>query len=195
MSIVPKGFQNIGYYLVEPITPPACFDLSCKRLLSLSDCIANIYPRQAESLSPQMVKLAEEARFSPAERRFARLKDALAFYKEFSERADGLRIVAQFAAKDIAEKSILKENPICLCGENLEPKMLLGGEILGFDGGLHSYLCNGLDQDLRKKFAMRWNSWGLIENSYVEMRTFAAFIQGQGEPVDWLPYLLFDYTP
>ena len=37
MGIVPKGFQNIGYYLVEPIIPPACFDLPCKRLLSLSE--------------------------------------------------------------------------------------------------------------------------------------------------------------
>ena len=194
MSIVPKGFQNIGYYLVEPIIPPACFDLPCKRLLSLSDCIANIYPPQAESLSPRMMKLAEEARFSPAESRFSRLKDALVFYKEFSEKADGLRIVGQFAAKDIAGRFI-SENGFCPCEENLEPKMLLGGEILGFDGGLHSYLCNGLDKDLRKKFAIQWNGWGLIENSYEEMRTFAAFIQGQGEPVDWLPYLLFDYTP
>ena len=194
MGIVPKGFQNIGYYLVEPIIPPACFDLPCKRLLSLGDCIANIYPPQTEDLSPRMMKLAEEARFSPAESRFSRLKDALVFYKEFSEKADGLRIVGQFAAKDIAGRFI-SENDFCPCEENLEPKMLLGGEILGFDGGLHSYLCNGLDKNLRERFAIRWNGWGLIENSYEEMRTFAAFIQGQGEPVDWLPYLLFDYTP
>ncbi len=194
MGIVPKGFQNIGYYLVEPIIPPACFDLPCKRLLSLSDCIANIYPPQTEDLSPRMMKLAEEARFSPAESRFSRLKDALVFYKEFSEKADGLRIVGQFAAKDIAGRFI-SENGFCPCEENLEPKMLLGGEILGFDGGLHSYLCNGLDKNLRERFAIRWNGWGLIESSYEEMRTFAAFIQGQGEPVDWLPYLLFDYTP
>ena len=194
MGIVPKGFQNIGYYLVEPIIPPACFDLPCKRLLSLSDCIANIYPPQTEDLSPRMMKLAEEARFSPAESRFSRLKDVLVFYKEFSEKADGLRIVGQFAAKDIAGRFI-SENDFCPCEENLEPKMLLGGEILGFDGGLHSYLCNGLDKNLRERFAIRWNGWGLIENSYEEMRTFAAFIQGQGEPVDWLPYLLFDYTP
>ena len=140
MGIVPKGFQNIGYYLVEPIIPPACFDLPCKRLLSLSDCIANIYPPQTEDLSPRMMKLAEEARFSPAESRFSRLKDALVFYKEFSEKADGLRIVGQFAAKDIAGRFI-SENGFCPCEENLEPKMLLGGEILGFDGGLHSYLC------------------------------------------------------
>ena len=116
------------------------------------------------------------------------------FYKEFSEKADGLRIVGQFAAKDIAVRFI-SENGFCPCEENLEPKMLLGGEILGFDGGLHSYLCNGLDKNLRERFAIRWNGWGLIESSYEEMRTFAAFIQGQGEPVDWLPYLLFDYTP
>lgn len=194
MGIVPSGFQNIGYYLVEPIIPPACFDLPCKRLLSLSDCIANIYPPQTEDLSPRMMKLAEEARFSPAENRFSRLKDALVFYKEFSEKADGLRIVGQFAAKDIAGRFI-SENGFCPCEENLVPKMLLGGEILGFDGGLHSYLCNGLDKNLRERFAIRWNGWGLIESSYEEMRTFAAFIQGQGEPVDWLPYLLFDYTP
>lgn len=191
---MPKGFQNIGYYLVEPVIPPACFDLPCKRLLSLSDCIANIYPPQTENLSPRMMKLAEEARFSPAESRFSRLKDALAFYKEFSEKADGLRIVGQFAAKDIAGRFI-SENDFCPCEENLEPKMLLGGEILGFDVGLHSYLCNGLDKNLREEFAIRWNGWGLIKNSYEEMRTFAAFIQSQGEPVDWLPYLLFDYTP
>lgn len=195
MSIVPKGFQNIGYYLVEPITPPACFDLACNKLLSLSDCIANIYPPQAESLSPRMMKLAEDARFLSAESRFPRLKDALLVYKEYSEKADGLRIVGRFAAKDIARRVISEENSFCLCGENLEPKIFLGGEILGFDGGLHSYLCNGLDKVLRKKFAIRWNGWGLIENSYEEMRTFAAFIQGQGEPIDWLPYLLFDYTP
>ena len=122
------------------------------------------------------------------------MKDALEFYKEFSEKADGLRIVGQFVAKDIAGRFI-SENDFCLCGENLEPKMLLGGEILGFDGGLHSYLCNGLDKNLREEFAIRWNGWGLIENSYEELRTFAAFIQGQGEPAEWLPYLLFDYTP
>ena len=194
MSIVPKGFQNIGYYLVEPIIPPACFDLPCKRLLSLSDCIANIYPPQTEDLSPRMMKLAEDARFLSAESRFSRLKDALLVYKEYSEKADGLRIVGRFAAKDIAGRFI-SENGFCPCEENLEPKMLLGGEILGFDGGLHSYLCNGLDKNLRERFAIRWNGWGLIESSYEEMRTFAAFIQGQGEPVDWLPYLLFDYTP
>ena len=95
MGIVPKGFQNIGYYLVEPIIPPACFDLPCKRLLSLSDCIANIYPPQTEDLPPRMMKLAEEAQFSPVESRFSRLKDALEFYKEFSEKAEKTGFTAE----------------------------------------------------------------------------------------------------
>lgn len=195
MHIIPKGFRNIGYYLVEAIAPPACFALPCKRLLSLSDCIANIYPPQTERMSSSMMTLVETARFSPAEGRFSRREDALAWYRAYSRQVEGLRVVGQFIKEDFAGRFLCEAEPLCHEEEISEPKMLLGGEILGLDGGLDSYLCNGLDKDLRDHFSIRWNSWGLIENSYEEMCAFASFIKGQGEPVDWLPYLLFDYTP
>ena len=195
MSIVPEGFRNIGYYLAEPAKTPARFGLPCKRLLSLSDCIVNIYPPASEEHSPPVKKLIEEALFSPAESRFSRLRDALMFYEEFRGRAKGLRIAGQYAAEDIGSRFISDEDPFCICEEDLEPKTLLGGEILGYDGGFHSYLCNGLEKELRQNFTIRWNDWGLIGNSYGEMRVFADFMKGLGEPVNWLPYLLFDYTP
>lgn len=195
LSIIPKGFRIVGYFLVEATARPACFALPCKRLLSLSDCIANIYPPEAERTSPSMMTLAETALFSPGEGRFARRKDALAWYGKYSRQAEGLHIVGQCMREDLVGRFLREAESLCRGEEAAEPKTLLGGEILGFDGGLHSYLCNGLDKDLRDKFPIRWNSWGLIENSYEEMCAFASFIQGLGETVDWLPCLLFDYTP
>lgn len=198
MSIVPKGFQNLGYFIVEPAIKPACFDLPCEKIISLSDCIVNIHPQitlEDFELSP-IKKLAENGLFSLSDRRFTHLSDALVFYRKTAKNTDGLRIVGQFAAADIIERYKQGEIPPgCLCDENIAPNGFLGGEILGEDGGLHSYLCNGFEQDLREKFPITWNEWGLIANNYEELRAFADFIEGEGEPVDWLPYLLFDYTP
>ena len=198
MNDAMNRLQNIGYFLVEPIAKPACFDLPCTRLLSLSDCIVRIFPDPAERIHQDLPvwNLIKEGRFSPSDGRFSVLRDALKFYEQFKTEVNALRVIGQFAETDVVRRFVSGcESAVFLCKETVTPKKLLGGEILGEDGGLHSYLCNGLEKDLRKKFAVQWNDWGLIQNSYEEMRVFAEFLQGQGEPVEWLPYLLFDYTP
>ncbi len=198
MNDAMNRLKNMGYFLVEPIAKPACFDLPCTRLLSLSNCIVQIFPEPAERFCKDLPvwNLIEEGRFSPSDGRFLVLRDALMFYEQLKTEVNGLRIIGQFAETDVIRRFVSGcENEVFLCKETVAPKKLLGGEILGEDGGLHSYLCNGFEKDLRKKFFVQWNDWGLIQNSYEEMRVFAEFLQGRGEPVEWLPYLLFDYTP
>ena len=58
-------------------------------------------------------------------------------------------------------------------------------DILGWDiSGFHSYLCNSLQNELK---TVRFNTYGLMDNTFDEVESFSSQIEGKGEPVEWIP--------
>lgn len=67
----------------------------------------------------------------------------------------------------------------------LDENELLGYDILGWDiSGFHTFLCNSLHKELGM---LRFNKNCLLENDFEIVQDFAKQIQGQGEPVEWVP--------
>ena len=70
----------------------------------------------------------------------------------------------------------------------------IGYDILGWDwASFHTYLCNGLEEDLQKEFKLNMNHWGLLDNPFEEVAKFAKSLEGKGEPVLWLPFAVFQH--
>ena len=77
-----------------------------------------------------------------------------------------------------------------------EERRFLGFDLLGWDiSGFHTYLCNSLQEELMKRFELKPGRFGLLENSKEEVEAFADAIQNRGEPVEWMPFAVYDDTP
>lgn len=101
------------------------------------------------------------------------------FKRSFSqeEAASGKKIIEEYSGKTDLEKHFI------------------GYEIIGYDMGIespHSYLCNSLERELIGHGLMT-GKWGLIQNDFKQVEEFTKFIQGKGEPVDWIPVILYEY--
>lgn len=215
-------FKNIGYYIVEPVKRPTYISLEYEELLSVSPCICDMHPNLSgcfwkghekekkayqESLSmtcDEFAKMAREVSVLFQEKRmdvdcrFVSLSDAAGFYQRHLKGRINVRIVSIWTL-DRYISSLLEE---ALWGQNAAVSLentagaLIGGEILGFDyGSFHSYLCNGLEKDIREAFhALFSPQTGLLQNDFAELERFAEHIQGKGEPVDWIPVLIREHT-
>ena len=65
---------------------------------------------------------------------------------------------------------------------------ILGCDIIGWDiSGFHSFLCNGLEKQF---LDVKFNSYGLLDETYCKAEQMSIRIQGMGEPVDWMPVIL-----
>ena len=76
---------------------------------------------------------------------------------------------------------------------------LIGCDIIGCDyendghSFFDSYTINALNEVLEKKVDLQIDrNTGLIRNGYDEAKRFAAIIQGQGEPVIWTPFEIYE---
>lgn len=78
----------------------------------------------------------------------------------------------------------------------LEGANTLGYEVLGFDSGsFHSYLCNGLENDLYQQFNYEPNRHGLIA-SLEEADRYSDYcneLDEETESVLWFPWAIFKY--
>lgn len=122
--------------------------------------------------------------------RFVNLEQAEYFYRKYFNNS-GCMLVSVSVGKKYQE---ILEEEITFSGNNNCPvswkdydnaQEVLGCDIVGWDvSGFHSFLCNYLHLKLPE---VRFNSFGLIDNQYEETETFAKRIEGQGEPVIWIP--------
>ena len=80
---------------------------------------------------------------------------------------------------------------------NKNDGQFIGYDIIGLEWGgfIHSYLCNGLQKDIAEKFPLTVNDYSLIQNPYEQVKEFADYIQGKGEPVYWIPVAMYEHTP
>lgn len=127
---------------------------------------------------------------------FKNRKDAKEIYQNYFSANDAIRIIGisvQAPYDDVLQEE-LGNSGWLYTQENVQGKPL-GFEIIGWDiSGWHSYLCNGLQKIIEEKYLLKVNDQGLIQNSYEEVVDFAKRIEGMGEPVEWVPVAVHDYT-
>lgn len=108
---------------------------------------------------------------------------------------DFLKDVELFSSKNPepygVEKMLSQHHPL-----GIEGAKKVGYEVLGFDSGsFHSYLCNGLERDLRQHFNFSPNHYGLID-SIEEADRYSDYCNALGEetePVLWFPWAIFEH--
>lgn len=74
---------------------------------------------------------------------------------------------------------------------------ILGCESLGkgyfsFDSYIINSLNEALEQQTDNSLIIDTQT-GLIQNTYEEIKQYCSFIQGQGEPVIWTPYEVYEF--
>lgn len=215
-------FINYGYYIIEPISKPNYISLCCEDILTPSHCICNLHPLLAASFwdhhKNEQIKYQQTLRLSDEkfadmkktvsilfnerkldnDSRFIALSDMLSFYKNYLLRVPTLKLIS-IALEDIYRDCFFNEirdtsNIFCPLNEQQFGGNLLGYDILGWDyGGFHTYLCNSLETKISAKFPLLVNKFGLIQNSYLEVKQFSEYIADMGEPVLWLPFAVWEY--
>lgn len=207
-------YKIIGYYICEQIAVPKFLNRS-GTMLSVSECFGGIHPRldtcffqndhigqkerdaykkrwgfsdeKALELEQEIgvlfgKRLAEDGRFQY-------LSDARYFYDSSFSKGNCILVSVSTSEEyfDILKEDLTQESlgKKCLVSGVTDENELLGFDILGWDiGGFHTFLCNGLHKILPNA---RFNSYGLLENTFEETVAFSAQIQGCGEPVSWVP--------
>lgn len=72
----------------------------------------------------------------------------------------------------------------------------IGFEVIGYEvcGSFHSYICNGLEKDLKNELDVKFNENGLIDLLEDADRATDYIEEGEmGEPVDWYPCIIIKY--
>ena len=202
-------FVIIGYYICEYTFSPSFLGGISKKNISISECLCNHEPRiflchgwkphgdkqeyinyfsnkdEYTKMSEEITDLFNEGLFA-TDGRFLRKENALYFYREYFN-----------DPKHILVSACVKEEYIKLLGDdfNIEknPVNEIDGNIIGYDiivwdiSGFHSFLCNSLE----KRFPnVKFNSYGLLDETYYKTEQMSFSIQGMGEPVDWIPVIL-----
>ncbi|MBE6753395.1 MAG: hypothetical protein E7559_03425 [Ruminococcaceae bacterium] len=219
-----EALRPFGYYIADIVKKPDFCTLPCSLLLSVSPCMSNQHPElsccyfendpkerqeyqqrlgmddaQFSRLCSEVTRLFDDEALD-IDGRFLSLSDAVQFYEcHISGRIDA-RVVC-IACTEECMRTLSDEGGFHLSiggiadtvPENAQP---LGCEILGADfGSFHSWLCNGLERNIAQSFPLRVSEYGLILNPFEEAMGFAESIQGKGEPITWLPCMLYDCTP
>ncbi len=202
-------FVIIGYYICEYTFSPSFLGGIAKKNISISTCLCNHEPRiflchgwkpdgdQQEyidcfSSKETYIKMSEEITdlfkkcLFDTDGRFLRKENALYFYKKYFN--DSKHILVSVCAKEEYIKLLdddfnIEKNPVNEMDGNI-----IGYDIIGWDiSNFHSFLCNSLEkQFLDAKF----NSYGLLDETYSKAEQMSFSIQGMGEPVDWMPVIL-----
>jgi hypothetical protein len=134
------------------------------------------------------------------------LETARDLHRRFLSSATNLRLLGLALPEDLVPAFLEEAKPIpnegdigfytCLTSDRqIEPGGdPLGWEILGFDRGFHSWLCNGLEKDVFQALGIRPATNGLIQSA-ADAKQAAEYCdqEGLGEPVLWLPWLIVEY--
>lgn len=197
----------LGYYICKYAKCPEYLKNLSDKILSVSDCLCTHEPQiflchgwkpngddkdyiaqcftseqQYIKMSAEISELLDEGLFC-TDGRFLNKEDALHFYKEYFNgeeyRLVAVRMDHKYYEKICDDLEINKYALVDKLGENL------GCDIVGWDiSGFHSFLCNSLNKGFTD---IRFNSYGLIDDEYTVAEEIATKIQGQGEPVEWIP--------
>lgn len=197
----------LGYYICRCEECPEYLNNLSDMILSVSDCMCTHEPQidlshgwkpngdNKDYIDKNFECTADYLRMSEeinrlfnnnlffTDGRFLRLDDAKYFFDTYFNSGDYKLIVARM---DTKYKELLCDdftmNNECT-GENLYEQ--LGCDIIGWDiSGFHSFLCNSLQENYP---TLRFNKYGLINENYSVAEDIAMEIQGQGEPVEWIP--------
>ena len=217
------NFLNIGYYIVERMPTPEYLDLKCKQIITISNCICNTHPSLAgsfyincekqhleykkslglsgedfEKLKETVLRLYDECKLD-VDSRFLELSDALLFCENYLHNKSNSTMIS-IALEDVffdlfAEDTSENLNTPILLDSQKNDGDFIGYDILGWDwSSFHSYLCNNLNQDILNKYPLEVNEYGLIQNPYSQVKEFTKYIDGKGEPVIWLPYVVYKHV-
>ena len=203
---------TIGYYLAECGQLPSGHPQSPGKLLTASSCFCRLHPdlsachwigwetkktpyQQETGLSDEEISalsLHLSGMEVDSDSRFEHLQDAQNIRQtHFPHRNDIHLISISLAAPyrdELSSHGPGNHLTGAICTQTLDGGQHIGNDILGWDiGSFHTYLCNGFEQDIAENYPLRFNSWGLIDNPYKEVETFADLIRNQGEPVLWIP--------
>lgn len=212
-----EKWLTIGYYIVEPVTKPEGISLPCKQIISASNCISIHHPDLDEFfwLGKEEKAGTYQEKFRLSDRTFLQLKeDVSVMLNDMKMGTDGIFRTLK-DAEEMYQKYFLASDEISIIGISVEDSYadmlqeemensgwlykqgnvqgnLLGFEIVGWDfSGFHSYLCNGLEKTIAEDYTLKVNYQGLIQNSYEEVVDFTKRIEGMGEPVEWIPIVVY----
>ena len=216
-------FLNFGYYIVQPYPTPEYLSLTCEHVLTVSQCFGDVHPSLVGLLfhlehDPQQLEYKKSLALSDEEfsklqeivlhlykshkldvdGRFVELSDALSFCEKCLYNLPNVKIIS--IALESAYKDIFIEDAgRCLNASFLEKQQsngnFLGYDILGWDFSyFHTYLCNSLHQDISDRYPLELNAFGLIQNHYSYVKEFSEYIDGEGEPVLWPPFAVYEHV-
>ena len=202
-------YTIIGYYICEYTFSPSFLNVISEKNISISDCLCNHEPRiflchgwkpngddqeyincfssieKYIKMSKEITGLLNESLFA-TDGRFLRKENALHFYKKYFN--DSKHILVSVCAKDeyimlLGDNFHIEKNSVNEIDGNI-----IGYDIIGWDiSGFHSFLCNGLQKQFPE---VKFNSYGLLDETYSKTEQMSLSIQGMGEPVDWIPVIL-----
>lgn len=213
--------QTVGYYLAEIVGKPNWINLTCSDILSVSNCICNLHPLLSEffwqnlpdSLGKDYCKkllLTEQSfqalkedteqlfdeKLLDVDSRFVHLSEAVDMYQKYFVELKQVRILSIATQEENYQKLLedgFLQNAGTSDGQHTNSNWL-GCDILGWDiCGFHSYLCNGLEKILCEEPGFRTNKVGLLQVEYQQAAAYAKRIEGKGEPVDWMPFAVFEH--
>jgi len=215
-------FLNFGYYIVEPSPIPEYLNLTCKQVLTVSECLCTIHPsltgflfhielveqpleykkslmlsdKEFTELQEMVLHLYNERKLD-VDSRFIRFSDALLFCKKYLYNKPNAKVIS-IALESAYKDAFIEEVDRCLNATLLEHRKsdgdFLGYDILGWDFSyFHTYLCNGLNQDISSKYLLDVNKYGLLQNPYSQVKIFSEYIDGKGEPVMWFPFAVYEH--
>lgn len=198
---------TFGYYICSVRECPEYLEGLADKFISISDCLCEHEPKvykcegwrqyrkdKAEYIGSRFGgdteayrKMSETANdlFNKdllcMDGRILRREDALHFYREYFDHPWFMLVSVSTEEKYLAalhnfpyEKNMTDE------GDEL-----MGYDIIGWDNsGFHSFLCNSLHEDFPDA---RFTGYGLLDEGYEQVARMAQKIQGEGEPVDWMP--------
>lgn len=205
-----NDFVTMGYYICEYAVCPTFLGNIAEKIISISDCLCVHEPRiflchgwkpngdnqeyirscfsskeKYIKMSGEITNLLNEGLYT-TDGRFLRKENAVHFYKEYFYDPKYILVSVSTKVKysDLLgdkfriEKDLVNE----IDGDRI------GCDIIGWDISVfHSFLCNGLEKEFP---AVKFNSYGLLNEKYCEAEQMALKIQGMGEPVNWIPVIL-----
>ncbi len=206
-----NNFVTIGYYICQKTETPLYLGFDADSFISVSDCFCDHEPqivychgwkphgddpeyiRRYFTDKEEYLKMSGEiwALFSQElfsmDGRFLRKKDAVYFYKEYFVAYD-CALVAVSTKERYSELSLYNFQKQEYESNEAEGECI-GCDIIGWDiAGFHSFLCNSL----HKKFDdISFNKYGILNESFEKVEQMAEKIQGMGEPVDWIPVMIY----
>lgn len=201
----------IGYYICKYRKCPEYLRNISEGILSASDCLCTHEPQitcchgwkpngdkkeyiesialsdeQYITMSNEIGALFDKELFL-GDGRFLDYKDAIYFRKKYFKGSDYYLISVVTDKKYID----LLGDDFPIADKNLMQEMnkQIGCDIIGWDiSGFHSFLCNSLHE---KYSSLSFNKYCLVSGEYSIVEKISSEIQGQGEPVDWIPVELF----